>query len=100
MKTMAAFFNNYRINHDVTNVAIVAKVKCERNVCENELRRLRDGLEKLAGKKSDDDFGIRRKNGRNRYGTSSRQWNKDRDDDIMHHQDDNSAFPSVRSGVD
>lgn len=43
MKKIATVVDNYHINQN----AVRTREECERNVCRNELNRLRDGLENL-----------------------------------------------------
>ncbi|CAF0827924.1 unnamed protein product [Rotaria sordida] len=65
MKTIATFFNNYRINRNVYNIntnTTIDRIECERNVCEKELHRLKYGLENLLKNKAHKNFQIRKTN--------------------------------------
>ncbi|CAF3742084.1 unnamed protein product [Rotaria magnacalcarata] len=55
MNTVARFFNNYNIDRNDSNIntnANITQVECERNVCQQELYRLKYGLENLLNNKS------------------------------------------------
>ncbi|CAM4883620.1 unnamed protein product [Rotaria socialis] len=54
MNTVATLFNNYHIDRNDANIntnADIAPIECERNVCQQELYRLKYGLENLLNNK-------------------------------------------------
>ena len=81
MKTTIVFSNNNGIKEDFTDTntnTTIDRVECERNVCQNELYRLRDGLKNVLANSSYNYFKLQNNNWIDRYCPCCRRSTKNR----------------------